>query len=268
MLVGGGGIDLESGLAGGFEGSLEIEHAAVGVGLMDKEDVAGVGALDGEIEVVVGGERVGGIDFDLALVAAIGDFERIELDSGAAALGDLDGFGFDGAAVQNERDVADVFAGGEAGDGGEHAVLAVVEDAARGHHVVDSEIWGIGFADAVGFQPHVGVKAEVVEIAGHAGLLHVGEEMHGEGQVAGQFGEGGALIGGFDGVDRGVEGGVVVGDFAHHLDAGAEGQHLGAFAGVEAGGQGSGVLFGLIEAAGGAHAERMVDGEDGDFVGA
>src|ERR1022692_1417493 len=115
-LVGGGGIDLESGLAGGFEGGLEVEHAGIGVGLMDEEDVAGVGALDGEIEIVVGGQRVGGIDFDFALVAAIGDFERIELGGGAAAFGHLDGFGFHGAAVQNERDVADVFMGVEAGD--------------------------------------------------------------------------------------------------------------------------------------------------------
>ena len=71
-LVRGGRVDLEGGLAGGFERRLEVEQAAGVVGLVHEQGVARIGALHGEIEAVVGGQRVGGIDAHLALVAAVG----------------------------------------------------------------------------------------------------------------------------------------------------------------------------------------------------
>ena len=106
-LLDGRRVDLEGRLAGGFERGLEVQQAAGIVGgLVHEQGVARIVALDREVEGVVGGQRVGGIDSDLALVAAVGHVERQELHGGAAALGHFDRLGFDGAPVEREGDVA------------------------------------------------------------------------------------------------------------------------------------------------------------------
>ena len=84
----------------------------------------------------------------------------------------------------------------------------------------------------------------------------------------GEFAVRGAGVGGLDRVDAAVEGRMVVGDFAHDLDALSEGDDLGALSGPESADEGFGFALGLVEAVPGAHAERIVDGDDGDFAGA
>ena len=142
-LFGAGGIDLEGGLAGRLERRFEVEEAAGVVGVVDEEGAAGVGAFDGEIVGVVGGKGIGRIDADFAFVAAVGHVEREEFDGGEAVFGDLDGFAFDGAAVEPDGHVAGGFAAGAvSGDGDEHAGLLVVVNAAGGDHVFDGEVGG------------------------------------------------------------------------------------------------------------------------------
>ena len=125
----------------------------------------------------------------------------------------------------------------------------------------------------------VGVQAQIVEVGGHAGLLHVGIEMHVERQLAAiarwsaaerdssakdvRASEGSMAS------MRGVQGGVVVGDFAHHLHARSECQHLGALArrAIRRPRDLASCLA-CVQAVAGAHAERIVDGQHGDFAGA
>ena len=87
-------------------------------------------------------------------------------------------------------------------------------------------------ARACGSRSVIGrVQAKVVEVAGHAALLHIGVELHAERQLeglrdgaegAGQLGEGSAVVGGLHGVDGGVELRSIVSDFAQRMDARAE----------------------------------------------
>ena len=51
-------------------------------------------------------------------------------------------------------------------------------------------------------------------------------------------------------------------------DARSECQHLGALPGAQSADQRPGLALGLVEAAAGAHAEGVVDGQHGDFAGA
>src|SRR5689334_19341446 len=60
---------------------------------------------------------------------------------------------------------------------------------------------------------------------------------------------------------------MVVGDLAHDLHALSEGEYLGALACAESAYQRFGFAFSLLEPVAGAHAERVVDGHDGDFAG-
>ena len=122
---------------------------------------------------------------------------------------------------------------------------------------------------------HGRIQAKVVEVAGHSALLHIGVELHAEGQLEGlrdraegtrQLGEGSAVVRGLCGVDGGVELMSIVSDFAQRMDARAEFEHLSALAGTQARKRRFRHLLGLIEAAGGAHAERIVDGQHGDFT--
>ena len=129
----------------------------------------------------------------------------------------------------------------------------------------------------MGVQAHVGIEAQVVEIGRQPGLLHIGIDVQVERKVEGigdgtygarQFGERSFGIGELDGLDGGIQGGVVVGDFAHGLDALSEGEDLGALAGAQAADGRAGLALGALEAVAGAHAEGIVDGQHGDFAGA
>src|SRR5581483_7519144 len=72
--------------------------------------------------------------------------------------------------------------------------------------------------------------------------------------------------GGLNGVDSCIERRVIIGDFAHHLDAGTEGKDLAALPGMQASDGGFGHLLGLIQAAARAHAQRIVEGKHRDFT--
>ena len=97
---GGGGVDLKGRLAGGFERGLEIEQAAIVVGVVHEQRMARVGPLHGKIVDIVGGQRVGRIDPHFALVAAVGHIQGEEFHGGAAALGHFHGLGFHRAPVE------------------------------------------------------------------------------------------------------------------------------------------------------------------------
>ena len=118
------GLDIEGGLSAGFERRFEVEQRLLVAGLINEERGLGVGALDGEVEGVVGGQLIGGIDLHDALVAAIGHFERVEFDGGAAGFGHVRRFCFHYAVVEDERHLARRFGVAEAGDSDEHALLA------------------------------------------------------------------------------------------------------------------------------------------------
>jgi len=100
-------------------------------------------------------------------------------------------------------------------DGGQHASLFVVIDAAWRNDIFDREI-GDGFGiHGMRLELDGGIQTEVVKVGGHAGLLHVGIEMDIErllsrlrdgAQRADQFGVGSARIGRLDGIDAAVEG--------------------------------------------------------------
>ena len=48
--------------------------------VVDEQNLARIGALGGEIIVVVAGQRIGGIDADFAFAETVGGFESQEFD--------------------------------------------------------------------------------------------------------------------------------------------------------------------------------------------
>ena len=236
--------------------------------------MARVGALHREVENVVGRQRVGGIDAHFAAVPPVRHFEREKLHRGAAVLRDFHRLGFDHAMVQLERNAARRLGRAKTRDGGQHARLAAVVHAPRRHHVLYREVGGCLRLQWVRLQSHGRIQPEIVEIGGHAGLLHIRIEVHRQRQVDGlrdgaqrtrQFRERRARVGAFYGINAGVERRVIVGHLAHRLHARTERQHLRALPRSQPRHHAPGHLLCLVQPVAGAHAEGVIDREHGHF---
>ena len=171
------------GFGGGFQRGAEVERVALVAGLVHEQHAARFGAFDREVEAIVIGQVVGGIDADLAAIQAEGEIRRQEFDGGASTGGNIDGFGIDLAAIQHQGDAALGLFGSVARDGGLDACFAGAINSARRVDALDGEIGGAPIGHGMRDQPHAVAQAQVREVGGQRRFLHVGEQVRLDGHA-------------------------------------------------------------------------------------
>ena len=169
---------VKAGSRADFHGGLEVGQAlGVVAGRTQEQRRPRIGPLDGEIEVVVVGKRIGAIDPHFAAIRSVAGVEGGELHVRAARAGTCTDLGIDRLAIQQQRDLARRRFGAIPCHRHQHARFLGIEDTPRRIDVLHREIRH----HTVGFGMHDQIRAaaelQVGERRRHGRLLHIGKQM-------------------------------------------------------------------------------------------